>query len=83
MFVLNSPDFSFNSNYITVQSAARYSGYNPQYIRRLLRNGKLQGVKIGQVWLIKLASLEEYFINSRSSNDRRCGSKQTKNSVLS
>jgi len=83
MLILNSPDSSFNSNFITVQYAAKYSGYNPQYIRRLLRNGKLEGIKIGQVWLIKLASLEEYFINSRSSNDRRCGSKQIRNSALS
>jgi excisionase family DNA binding protein len=35
-----------------VQAAASYSGYCLQYLRRLLRNGKLEGVKIGQLWLV-------------------------------
>lgn len=36
--------------YITVQAAAEVSGYNLQYLRRLLRARKLGGV-IGLVWL--------------------------------
>lgn len=43
--------------YITVQAAAEVSGYNAQYLRRLLRSRKLDGIRIGQVWLIKLESL--------------------------
>lgn len=37
----------------SVKAAAEYSGCNEQYLRRLLRAGRLEGVKIGQVWLIK------------------------------
>ena len=73
MLILNSPDSSFNSNFITVQYAAKYSGYNPQYIRRLLRNGKLEGIKIGQVWLIAYDSLLEYIKEVKITNDLRFG----------
>lgn len=62
-------------NHITVQMAAEISGYNAQYLRRLLRAGKLDGVKIGQVWLVNLDSLQKYFGRALSSNDLRCGPK--------
>ena len=62
-------------NHISVQAATEISGYNAQYLRRLLRAGKLIGVKVGQVWLVNLDSLQEYFGNALSSNDLRCGPK--------
>ena len=62
-------------NHISVQAATEISGYNTQYLRRLLRAGKLDGVKVGQVWLIDLASLQTYFSCAISSNDLRCGPK--------
>lgn len=62
-------------NHISVQAAAEFTGYNIQYLRRLLRAGKLVGTKVGQVWLIKLSSLEAYFQEKESSSDRRCGPK--------
>jgi hypothetical protein len=39
--------FVFN-NCISVKGAAFLSGYNLQYLRRLLRVGRLIGVKLGQ-----------------------------------
>jgi hypothetical protein len=36
--------------YITVKVAAEDTGYSDQYLRRLLRPGKLVGIKIGRVW---------------------------------
>jgi len=62
-------------NHISVQAATEISGYNVQYLRRLLRAGKLGGVKVGQVWLIDMASLQTYFSCALSSNDLRCGPK--------
>ena len=35
------------NNHISVHSAAEYSGYSLQYLRRVLRTGKLKGLKIG------------------------------------
>jgi len=37
-----------------VQAAAEATGYNIQYLRRLLRSGKLEGIKIGQMLLIDI-----------------------------
>ena len=56
-------------NHISVQAATEISGYNAQYLRRLLRTGKLDGVKVGQVWLIDLASLQTYFSCALNSID--------------
>jgi hypothetical protein len=41
---------------ISVKAASEHSGYSPQYLRRLLRLGKLTGLKFGQVWLIDIDS---------------------------
>jgi hypothetical protein len=51
---MDAPSIPFVvTNHITVQAAPKYSAYSLQYIRRLLRCGKLVGLKIGQVWPIK------------------------------
>ena len=55
------PLFQFSSqqvidNHITVQEAAEITGYNVQYLRRLLRAGKLEAIKVGQIWLVNLTS---------------------------
>ena len=59
--------------HVPVKVASEFSGYNIQYLRRLLRSGRLEGIKIGQVWLIKLASLETYARNGQMVGDRRHG----------
>ena len=80
MILFNSQSISQQSNkgifinqHITVQAAAEVTGYNIQYLRRLLRSGTLEGVKIGQMWLIDIAALEAYLKRVESSSDRRCG----------
>ena len=62
-------------NCITVKDAASHSGYNLQYMRRMLRSGALKGVKIGQMWLIEMDSFEVYLANAESSKDHRFGPK--------
>ena len=64
-FVLN--------NYISVQVAGKYSGYNLQYIRRLLRTGKLGGIKIGQLWLVDKGALDICIKRAQNTADQRCG----------
>ena len=78
---------SFNSNnsflqnsagilldkFITVQAAAEVTGYCSQYLRRLLRARKLDGIKVGQVWLIKMASLGAHLKQTEATGDHRCG----------
>jgi excisionase family DNA binding protein len=70
---LQTQDSIVSEPLITVEAAAAKTGYNLQYLRRLLRSGKLQGVKIGQVWLIKINSLENYLSQNEDRRDRRCG----------
>ena len=80
MASFNSPSNSPQSKtgilinqHITVQAAAEATGYNIQYLRRMLRSGTLEGVKIGQMWLIEMDALEEYVRHVESTSDRRCG----------
>ncbi|MDR3577970.1 MAG: helix-turn-helix domain-containing protein [Anaerolineaceae bacterium] len=65
--------------YITVQAATEISGYNTQYLRRLLRAEKLDSVKVGQMWLIKLESLENYTERVNRVTDRRLGPRKMLN----
>jgi len=61
------------NNLITIKEAAECSGYCLQYLRRLMRTGKLAGIKLGQVWLIQMESFEEYLAKSQNSKDLRFG----------
>jgi len=61
------------SRHLTVLAAADATGYNIQYQRRLLRSGRLEGIKIGQVWLIDIESLAAYLDYVETTSDRRCG----------
>ena len=62
------------NNYIFGKSAAYLSGYSLQYLRRMMRNSQLIGIKIGQVWLIDKQSLDTHLLLQRVS-DRRYGPK--------
>ena len=73
--------FSFNqavspqvlNNHISVQVAASYSGYSLQYLRRLLRASKIEGIKIGQLWLVDKDSLDSYIQLALDASDQRFG----------
>ena len=70
----NSPQVL--DNHISVQVAASYSGYSLQYLRRLLRNGKLEGIKIGQLWLVDKGALDASLKQVRNATDQRFGPKK-------
>ena len=63
------------NNCISVKAAAFHSGYNVQYLRRLLRDGRLNGMKLGQTWLIDKRTLEAYLENANHTQDKRFGPK--------
>jgi excisionase family DNA binding protein len=69
---LDSPGFVLDKH-VSVKAAAELSGYSIQYLRRLLRSERLEGIKIGQVWLISLTSLETYLRDGLMIKDRRHG----------
>jgi hypothetical protein len=64
------------NNCISVNGAASHSGYNVQYLRRLLRDGRFSGVKLGQAWLIDKCTFEVYLENANLTQDKRFGPRQ-------
>lgn len=44
-------------DYITTAEAMRISGYTADYLRTLLRDGKIEGQKWGREWQVSRASL--------------------------
>ncbi len=63
------------NNCISVKAAAFHSGYNAQYLRRLLRGGRLTGLKLGQTWLIDKGIFEAFLENASHTQDERFGPK--------
>jgi excisionase family DNA binding protein len=63
------------NNCISVKAAAFHSGYDAQYLRRLLRDGRLTGMKLGQSWLIDKSIFEAYLENAHQTTDKRFGPK--------
>jgi excisionase family DNA binding protein len=58
-----------------VHAVAAYSGYSTQYLRRTLRSGRLDGTRIGQLWLVDKGALDTYIDRAQGSNDQRFGPK--------
>ena len=63
------------NNHISVQVAASYSGYSLQYLRRLLCKSKIEGIKIGQLWLVDKGALDLYIEKAQDATDQRFGPK--------
>lgn len=57
----------------TVKEAAEKTGYNEEYLRRLIRNEEIEAVKVGYMHLIKIESLENYVKRMRETDDGRAG----------
>jgi hypothetical protein len=49
-----------SDEHISLNEAARRSGLHPNSLRRLLRDGEIQGYKIGWYWWVSTASLTQY-----------------------
>jgi len=64
--------------WLTVQDAAKLSGYHAEYVRLLIRQGKLTAKKFGPVWAISKYSLLAYLEIARKSDDGRQGPKVRK-----
>jgi excisionase family DNA binding protein len=48
--------------YLTTMEASQRFGRSDSQIRRLLETGKVRGKKFGHVWLVEIASLDEYMV---------------------
>ncbi|MCA9925541.1 MAG: helix-turn-helix domain-containing protein [Anaerolineales bacterium] len=63
------------SEWITTAEAAEISGYDREYIRRLVRKKKIVSQKFGTIWQINRESFLQYLIDSQSATDQRWGPK--------
>ena len=58
-------------DWLTTYQAAELSGYNPDYIRQLIRAEKVVGRKWGPSWQVSRQSLEEYVNKAQHLGERR------------
>jgi hypothetical protein len=58
-------------DWLTTYEAARISGYNPDYIRQLIRSEKVLGRKWGLAWQVSWKSLEEHKKKTEKLGERR------------
>jgi len=72
-FSFNTLHSDYSNEFITVRTAAEISGYNNQYLRRLLRENILKSKRLGQIWLIERKGFVEYIKHEKRSNDKRYG----------
>lgn len=63
------------TDWISVDEAADLSGYNSEYVRRLIRNEQIQAEKKGWQWWVDKKSLLEYLKTAKKSSDKRLGPK--------
>lgn len=61
------------TDWITVNQAATLSGFHREYLRDLLRHGKIEGKKFGSAWMVSKASLTAYMQEAKDSGDNRRG----------
>jgi len=64
-------------HWITTREAAEISGYDPEYVRRLARKGKIGAVKKGRDWWVDKAKLLAYLEACRAKQDGRFGPRAT------
>ena len=62
---------SDETEWLTVSQAAQLSGYNAEYLRRLMRSGKIRFRKFSFIYQVNRQSLLEYLKEAGKSKDKR------------
>lgn len=62
---------SSNNKWLTVREAVKRSGYNAEYITRLIRENQIQAKKISIVWLVEEKSLLAYLEKAQKMGKKR------------
>jgi excisionase family DNA binding protein len=60
-----------NGNWLTVNEAAKLSGYDPEHIRRLIRDGEIKARKVSIIWLVDRESLSAYLKKAQAWGKKR------------
>jgi hypothetical protein len=64
------------ADYISIAAAVEASGYSDQYLRRLVRQKKIRGIKFGHFWMVDAGSLVAYLTEANAAEDRRFGPRE-------
>ena len=67
-----------SGEWLTVKEAAELSGYNAEYLRRLMRDKKIEYRKFSFIYLVNRESLFEYLKKAGSTPDKRYSPKSKK-----
>jgi excisionase family DNA binding protein len=65
-----------DSEWITVNEAAEISGYNAEYLRRLIRAGKIDYRMFGFMYQVNKKSLLKYLKEAEKKSDKRYSPKR-------
>ncbi len=57
--------------WLTVNEAAKLSGYNADHLRELIRDGKIKARKFSIVWMVSRESLLEYLKKAQAMGEKR------------
>ena len=60
-----------NQEWLTVNEAAKLSGYNADHLRELIRDGKIKAQKFSIVWMVDRESLLAYKTKAQASGKKR------------
>ena len=55
-------------DYVSTQEAANQLGYHIDHVRRMLRQGDLEGLKVGITWLVSKKSVNKYLKETEGKN---------------
>jgi hypothetical protein len=64
-----------DDDWITTSDASAITGYHPEHLRRLVRDGKVIGRKFGILWQVSRKSLIKYMNKATKKTDKRWGPK--------
>ena len=64
-----------HSEWMTVREVAEWTGYHPDHLRELIREGKIGAEKKGMSWWVSRQSVEEYLAAAKAKDDGRWGPK--------
>lgn len=59
------------TEWLTTTEAAQVSDYHPDYVRKLMQTGKVNGRKFGPTWQVDKQSLLTYLERINAQGDRR------------
>lgn len=69
---MSADDYNYRmEDWLTTYEAATISGYNPDYIRQLIRTKKILARKWAQAWQVNRQSLETYVATAEKNGERR------------